>query len=76
MTLVDDALETIGAGYYAFATTAYVIPDEIRAKIRPGRVYIWELRAMDENNLPVATEQKSFEIRPRDQSPDKINPAQ
>jgi hypothetical protein len=74
--LVDDNLETIIPYAYINFTTAMVVPEEIGQRIRPGRTYVWRLWALDEDNIPVATEQKSFEIRPRDQSPDKINPAQ
>ncbi len=74
--LVDDNLETIIPYAHIAFTTAMVVPEEIGRRIRPGRTYVWRLWALDEDNIPVATEQKSFEIRPRDQSPDKINPAQ
>jgi hypothetical protein len=74
--LVDDNLESIIPYAHITFTTAMVIPEEIGKRIHPGRTYIWRLWALDEDNIPVATEQKSFEIRPRDQSPDKIKPAQ
>ncbi len=74
--LVDDNLDTIIPYTYNNAATAVVVSDDQSKKFRPGRTYIWRLWALDEDNIPVASEQKSFEIRPRDQSPDKINPAQ
>jgi hypothetical protein len=74
--LVDDNLETLVPYTYISFTTAMIVPEGVGKNLRPGRTYIWRLWALDENSHPLASEQKSFEIRPRGQSPDKINPAQ
>ncbi len=74
--LVDDNLETLIPYTYINFATAIIVPEDMGQRIRPGRTYIWRVWALDEDSIPIATEQKSFEIRPRGQSPDKINPAQ
>lgn len=75
--LVDDRLEPlVPSTGVPNHTTACIIPELIRERIRPGRTYIWRVWALDEDNLPVASEQKSFEIRPPAQPPDKTKPAQ
>jgi hypothetical protein len=74
--IVDDKLEPLIPYTFINFTTALIVPEAVRESVRPGRTYVWRLWALDENNLPIATEQKSFEIRPRDQSPDKTKPAQ
>jgi hypothetical protein len=61
--LVDDKLEMLISYVTVNFATALFVPEDIGGRIRPGRTYVWRVWALDENSIPVATEQKSFEIR-------------
>jgi hypothetical protein len=59
--LIDDTLETI-VPLTDFPSTSYALPPQARAKMRPGRTYIWSVEARSDDGFKIESTRQSFII--------------
>jgi hypothetical protein len=59
--LIDDTLETIVPVTLIYSPS-FILPPDVRAKLRPGRTYVWSVEARGDDGLKIESSRQSFFI--------------